>query len=130
MDRSDDRKPRLIINGDGETSRDFCFVENAVQANILAATANDAGKNQVYNVALGDRTTLNELYSSLASALDANGVSYTKSAIYREFRAGDVRHSQADISKAQELLGYQPEFRIQQGIDKAMPWYIKFLTKK
>jgi UDP-N-acetylglucosamine 4-epimerase len=119
----------LFINGDGETSRDFCFVENAVQANILAATANEQGKNQVYNVALGDRTTLNELFSSLASALGANNVSYTKTAIYREFRSGDVRHSQADISKAKELLGYQPEFRIEQGINKAMPWYVKFLTK-
>lgn len=119
----------LFINGDGETSRDFCFVENAVQANILAAVADEAGKNQVYNVALGDRTTLNELFSSLASALGNNGVSYTKKAIYRDFRAGDVRHSQADISKAKSLLGYQPEYRIQQGIDKAMPWYINFLTK-
>jgi UDP-N-acetylglucosamine 4-epimerase len=100
-----------------------------VQANILAATAGDAGKNQVYNVALGDRTTLNELFSSLASALNSNDVKYTKDSIYREFRAGDVRHSQADISKAKEILGYEPEFRIQQGIDKAMPWYIKFLTK-
>ena len=118
----------LFINGDGETSRDFCFVENAVQANILAATANDEGKNQVYNVALGDRTSLNELFSSLVTSLGANEVSYEKSAIYQEFRAGDVRHSQADISKAKDLLGYQPEFRIQQGIDKAMPWYINFLT--
>ena len=118
----------LFINGDGETSRDFCFVENAVQANILAATANDEGKNQVYNVALGDRTSLNELFGSLVTSLGANEVSYEKSAIYQEFRAGDVRHSQADISKAKGLLGYQPEFRIQQGIDKAMPWYIKFLT--
>lgn len=118
----------LFINGDGETSRDFCFVENAVQANILAATATDEGKNQIYNVALGDRTTLNELFSSLVTALTTNGVSYAKSASYREFRAGDVRHSQADISKAKNLLGYQPEFRIQQGIDKAMPWYIKFLN--
>jgi UDP-N-acetylglucosamine 4-epimerase len=118
----------LFINGDGETSRDFCFVENAVQANILAATATDEGKNQVFNVALGDRTTLNELFSSLAEALSSNNVSYTKKAIYREFRAGDVRHSQADISKAKELIGFQPEYRIQQGIDKAMPWYIKFLT--
>ena len=86
------------------------------------------GKNQVYNVALGDRTSLNELFSSLSTALGANDIDYKKSAIYREFRAGDVRHSQADISKAKELLGYQPEFRIQQGIDKAMPWYVKFLT--
>ena len=119
----------LFINGDGETSRDFCFVENAVQANILAATADDAGKNHVYNVALGDRTTLNELFSSLAQALNKNGINYVKDSIYRDFRTGDVRHSQADISKAKKLLGYQPEYRIQQGIDKAMPWYIKLLTK-
>ena len=66
--------------------------------------------------------------SSLVTSLGANEVSYVKVAIYQEFRAGDVRHSQADISKAKGLLGYQPEFRIQQGIDKAMPWYIKFLT--
>jgi UDP-N-acetylglucosamine 4-epimerase len=119
----------LYINGDGETSRDFCFVENAVQANILAATAEDAGKNQVYNVALGDRTSLNTLFDSLKVALKANGVNYDKSAIYQDFRAGDVLHSQADISKAKNLLGFEPEFKIQQGIDKAMPWYINFMTK-
>jgi len=119
----------LFINGDGETSRDFCFVENAVQANILAATADDAGKNQVYNVALGDRTSLNTLFDSLKNALKANGVNYDKTSIYRDFRAGDVMHSQADISKAKSLLGFEPEFKIQQGIDKAMPWYIEFLTK-
>jgi len=119
----------LFINGDGETSRDFCFVENAVQANILAATADEAGKNQVYNVALGDRTSLNTLFDSLKVALKANGVNYGKSSIYRDFRAGDVLHSQADISKARNLLGFEPEFKIQQGIDKAMPWYINFMTK-
>jgi UDP-N-acetylglucosamine 4-epimerase len=119
----------LYINGDGETSRDFCFVENAVQANILAATADDAGKNQVYNVALGDRTSLNTLFDSLKVALKANGVNYDKSAIYQNFRAGDVLHSQADISKAKNLLGFEPEFKIQQGIDKAMPWYINFMIK-
>jgi UDP-N-acetylglucosamine 4-epimerase len=119
----------LYINGDGATSRDFCFVENAVQANILAATADDAGKNQVYNVALGDRTSLNTLFDSLKIALKANSVNYDKSAIYQVFRAGDVLHSQADISKAKNLLGFEPEFKIQQGIDKAMPWYINFLTK-
>ena len=117
----------VYVNGDGETSRDFCFIENAVQANILAAVANEEGKNQVYNVALGDRTTLNILFDSLQSALLSNGVSYTKSPIYRNFRAGDVRHSQADISKATNLLGYKPEYRIQAGIAKAMQWYVKQL---
>lgn len=119
----------VFVNGDGETSRDFCFIENAVQANILAATAPDSGKNQVYNVALGDRTSLNTLFDSLKVALQNNGVEYQKSPVYRDFRAGDVLHSQADISKAKSMIGFQPEFKIQQGIDKAMPWYIDFLSK-
>jgi len=119
----------VFVNGDGETSRDFCFVENAVQANILAATAPDSSKNEVLNVALGDRTTLNTLFNSLKLALQTNGVNYQKTPVYRDFRAGDVRHSQADISKAKSLIGFQPEFKIQQGIDKAMPWYINFLSK-
>ncbi|NRA56485.1 MAG: Vi polysaccharide biosynthesis UDP-N-acetylglucosaminuronic acid C-4 epimerase TviC [Gammaproteobacteria bacterium] len=118
----------LFINGDGETSRDFCFIENTVQANILAAMAPEQGLNQVYNVAVGDRTTLNELYGSIKAALAVNGVNYTKQPVYQDFRAGDVRHSQADISKISELLGYRPDYQIQQGIDKAMPWYIKFLS--
>lgn len=112
------------INGDGETSRDFCFIENAVQANILASLANDEAKNEVYNVAVGDRTSLNTLYSSIRDSLSDNNVVFNKEPNYCDFRAGDVRHSQADISKAKELLGYQPEFRINDGIEKAMPWYI------
>lgn len=117
----------VFINGDGETSRDFCFIENAVQANILAATSNDEAKNNVYNVAVGDRTTLNILFDSLKNALNTNDISYTKSPVYREFRAGDVRHSQADIGKASRLLGYDPEYRIQSGIEKAMTWYVSNL---
>lgn len=113
----------VYINGDGETSRDFCFVENAVQANLLAATASDEARSQVYNVAVGDRTSLNELFVALRNALANNGVNYEKSPSYREFRAGDVRHSQADINKAVRLLGYAPEFKIVQGVGKAMPWY-------
>lgn len=118
---------QVFINGDGETSRDFCFIENAVQANILAATAEQEAKNQVYNVALGDRTSLNYLFDSLKQALQDNNVSYQKSPTYRDFRAGDVLHSQADISKAKSLLGFEPEFKIAQGIAKAMPWYIGFI---
>ncbi|MBA6296954.1 NAD-dependent epimerase/dehydratase family protein [Colwellia sp. MB02u-9] len=120
----------LFINGDGETSRDFCFVENAVQANILAAVADDAGKDHVYNVALCDRTSLNSLFNSLKLALNANDISYDKHAIYRDFRTGDVMHSQADISKAKTKLGFEPKYQIQEGIDKAMPWYINFLGNK
>ncbi|MDC5822046.1 NAD-dependent epimerase/dehydratase family protein [Vibrio europaeus] len=119
----------LFINGDGETSRDFCFVENAIQANLLAAVAQDTAKNEVYNVAVGDRTTLNKLFSSLQTALAENESIYGKEPKYRDFRAGDVRHSLADISKAQQLLGYVPEYRILDGISKAMPWYVDFLVK-
>ena len=115
----------IFINGDGETSRDFCFIENAVQANLLAATAGQSAKNEVYNVAVGDRTTLNDLFNALQSALAENGKPYAKPPVYREFRAGDVRHSQADVSKAQSNLGYEPEYRIKAGIAKAMPWYIE-----
>ena len=113
----------VYVNGDGETSRDFCFIENAVQANLLAATAPEAVRGEVYNVAFGDRTTLNILFESLARALTILGRPYEKQPVYREFRAGDVRHSQASIEKAKESLGYAPEFPIQEGITKAMPWY-------
>jgi UDP-N-acetylglucosamine 4-epimerase len=116
----------VFINGDGETSRDFCFIENTVQMNILAATASVEAKANVFNVAVGDRTTLNTLYQSIQNALNDNGIENSSKPIYRDFRAGDVRHSQADISKAQNLLGYIPELKIQQGIEKAMPWYIQF----
>ena len=119
----------VFINGDGETSRDFCFVENAVQANILAATSNDEAKANVYNVALGDRTTLIELFESLKSSLAKQDVVYKKHPVFRSFRAGDVRHSQADITKANMLLGYEPEYRIQKGIDRAMSWYVSIFTK-
>lgn len=114
----------LYINGDGETSRDFCFIENTIQMNILAATAPDEAKNEVYNVAVGDRTSLNELYGAIKSALVQNGIVVSKSPIYRDFRAGDVRHSQADLTKAKTRLGYEPEFRIIDGLSKAMPWYV------
>jgi UDP-N-acetylglucosamine 4-epimerase len=117
----------VSINGDGETSRDFCFIENVVEMNLLAATAKDDAKDNVYNVALGDRTTLNELYHAIQAALNELGLNHSTEPIYCDFRAGDVRHSQADISKAKNALGYSPKFRISEGIDKAMPWYVKFL---
>lgn len=117
----------VYINGDGDTSRDFNFIENAIQANVLAATANDEAKNEVYNVAVGGRTTLNTLFVALKENLGANGISYTQNAVYRDFREGDVRHSQADTAKIQNKLGYDPQFDILQGIVKAMPWYVEFL---
>jgi UDP-N-acetylglucosamine/UDP-N-acetylgalactosamine 4-epimerase len=118
----------VFINGDGQTSRDFCFIENTVQANILAAVAVDEqARNQVYNVAVSGRTDLNQLFDLIKLNLGANGVVYDKSPVYRDFRAGDVRHSQADIGKITRILGYQPDFDIGQGIAKAMPWYVNFL---
>ena len=120
----------VFINGDGETSRDFCFIENAVQANLLAASSDDGAKDEIYNVAVGDRTTLNNLYNALQNALASCGKPSTKEPIYREFRDGDVRHSQADISKAADKLGFTPEYKIIDGIAKAMPWYVRFEEKK
>ncbi|WP_417699403.1 NAD-dependent epimerase/dehydratase family protein [Pseudoalteromonas lipolytica] len=119
----------VYINGDGETSRDFCFIENTVQMNILAATAPDEAKDQVYNVAVGDRTTLNDLYKSIQYALKEYDINVTQEPVYREFRAGDVRHSQADISKGNSSLGYQPKFRILDGVLKSMSWYINYLSR-
>ena len=121
------RKEEVLVNGDGETSRDFCFVDNAVQANILAAVAHGEGVNQVYNVAVNARTSLNELHRYLVQALANHGVAVDKQPVYRDFRSGDVRHSQADITKATNLLGYQPLFDVLQGIEVAMPWYTQFL---
>lgn len=119
---------QVFVNGDGTTSRDFCFIDNTVQANLLAATTLDpAARNQVYNVAVGDRTDLNQLFAAIQSALAANGTQYEQAAVYRDFRAGDVRHSLADIGKAQRLLGYAPAVDIQTGIGLAMPWYIRFI---
>ena len=118
----------VYINGDGSTSRDFNYIANAVQANLLAAiTDNTAALNQIYNVAVGGRTDLNQLFNMLTETLAKNAVNYTQAAVYRDFRAGDVRHSQADISKIQTLLGYQPQFNIAQGIEQAMPWYVQHL---
>lgn len=113
----------VFINGDGETSRDFCFVANAVQANLLAALSEDEAKDQVYNVAVGDRTTLNDLFAALLYSLQILGVAPATQPHYRDFRAGDVRHSQADISKAERLLGYAATHRFNEGIAQAVPWY-------
>jgi UDP-N-acetylglucosamine/UDP-N-acetylgalactosamine 4-epimerase len=123
MIRGDD----IFINGDGLTSRDFCYVENAIQANLLAATASPDARNQVYNVAVSGRTDLRQLFATLKGDLEKNGIVYRKDPVYRAFREGDVRHSQADIQKAQRLLGYAPQYDLPAGIAEAMPWYIAFL---
>ena len=117
----------IYINGDGETSRDFCYITNVVQANLLAAmTQNTEAVNQVYNVAVGGRTTLNELYAQLKQNL-LNSYPHLKVSqpVYRDFRAGDVRHSLANIDKARGRLGYEPTQSMREGVMLAMPWYIK-----
>jgi UDP-N-acetylglucosamine 4-epimerase len=122
----------VYINGDGETSRDFCYIANVVQANLLAAyEQNTQAASQVYNIAVGERTTLNQLYEQLnfnllAGYPNLQGVQ----PVYRDFRAGDVRHSLADISKATTLLGYQPTHRIGEGLKVAMDWYVRRMSKE
>lgn len=124
------RNKPLHINGDGETSRDFCFVANVVQANLLAAlTQNPDSINQVYNVALNERTSLNQLYDMMRSLLLKDFPHLTKyQPLYGAFREGDVRHSQADISKARNLLGFEPSHPIHEGLKHAMDWYIAHLS--
>ncbi len=115
----------VYINGDGETSRDFCYIANAVQANLLAATCEEpAAVNHVYNVAVGERTSLNQLFEHLRDSLAARYPRLQECRpVYREFRAGDVRHSLADIGKARRLLGYEPTHRIDAGLAEAIDWY-------
>ena len=120
----------VFINGDGETSRDFCYIENTVQMNLLAATTqNEAATNQVYNTALNAQTSLNQLYQMIEERLieRVNGLQ-KKEPSYRDFRAGDVRHSRAEISKAVNLLCYHPSHKIAEGLDEAMDWYVNTLS--
>ena len=115
----------VVINGDGFTSRDFCHVENVVQANLLAATTtNDQATNQIYNVAVGEQTSLNELYKILHDCLVANSNIPEPKLKFGSIRIGDVRHSLADISKAKALLGYRPSVKIREGVSLTIPWYL------
>ena len=116
----------IFINGDGSSSRDFCFIDNVVQVNILAAIVkNDESINQIYNVAVGEKTSLNDLHQILEGLLiNRLDVLIIKEPIYREFRSGDVMHSLADISKAKTLLGYQPNYTLKQGLEKLMDWHL------
>lgn len=120
----------VYINGDGETSRDFCYIDNVIQANLLAATSQHfEAANQVYNVAVGDRTTLNQLYEAIRANLAPRFPHLADARpVYRDFRAGDVRHSLADIAKAQTRLGYVPTHRIGEGLAEAMDWYVADLA--
>ncbi|MGZ9709900.1 SDR family oxidoreductase [Glaciimonas sp. GNP009] len=119
----------LYINGDGETSRDFCFIENVIQANLLAATADKDAANQVYNVALNDRTSLNQLHEMMRLLLlEKFPHLHEHRPQYVGFRAGDIRNSQADITKARTLLGFEPTHRIGEGLKQAMAWYVRNLA--
>ena len=121
---------QVMINGDGETSRDFCFVDNAVQANLLAATTDDpAAVNQVYNVAVDDRTSLNRLFEILRDSLaECRPEVRSLRPTYGDFRPGDVRHSQADITKARRLLHYAPSHRLEEGVRASMAWYVSHFS--
>lgn len=116
-----------FINGDGETSRDFCYIDNVVQMNILCGlTDNSDALNQVYNVACGDQTTLNQLFTYIKNQINPDSKLVPQ---YRDFRAGDIRHSLADISKAEKLVKYNPQFNILQGLQHASEWYTNFFAK-
>jgi UDP-N-acetylglucosamine/UDP-N-acetylgalactosamine 4-epimerase len=123
------RGEQCIVNGDGETSRDFCYIDNVIQANILAATVDGAAQGDaVYNVAFGGRTTLNQLHQAIVDALHGLGIDVKHpTPEYRDFRPGDVRHSQADISLAGDRLGYRPEWSAAVGLKQAIAWYVNDL---
>jgi len=121
---------QVYINGKGDTSRDFCFVDNAVEANILAALAdNPNASGQVYNVALNDQTSLVKLYTSIRQAIEDRlpGIAINEP-LFRDYRAGDVLHSRANIAKARDLLGYDPEYKVKKGLEISMDWYIQDLN--
>ena len=124
------RGETIYINGTGETSRDFCYVRNAVQANLLAATVADPeAVNQVYNVAVNARTNLLELFALLRDGLSVRRPDLKDvQPVHRDFRAGDVLHSQADVGKAARLLGYEATHTIAAGLREAMKWYEESCT--
>jgi UDP-N-acetylglucosamine 4-epimerase len=115
----------VVINGDGSNSRDFCYVDNVIQANLLAAMAPQASRNHVYNIGVGGNTSLNELYQMLKRILEKYQVHFSKPAVHGQGRPGDVPHSQADIGKAKRYLAYAPAYQIEQGLALAVPWYIE-----
>ena len=120
----------VTIYGDGETSRDFCYVANAVQANLRAALAPDGAQNEVYNVAVGQRTSLLQLFELLREGLGRHQRHYRRDPVFADFRRGDVRHSEADIAKGRALLGYEPTHAIGEGIGDALPWYLENLGRR
>jgi len=125
------RGEQVVINGDGEGTRDFCYIENVVQANLLAATASEQSSSEVFNIALGHRTSLTQLLSTLNTLLIELGHEGAASApIHAQPRAGDVRHSQADISKAVTALGYEPRYDLRKGLQQALPWFIRTFARE
>lgn len=124
------RNEVVHIFGDGESTRDFCYVDNVVRANLLAATIDDAAAvNQVYNIGMGCRTTLNELFETIRSLMEERFIHVRElKPVYRELRRGDIAHSQADISKAQRLLGYFPNWRLNPGLARTIDWYASRLA--
>jgi UDP-N-acetylglucosamine 4-epimerase len=121
---------QVVINGDGSTSRDFCYIANAVQANLLAAMNPAGQKSEIYNVAVSDATTLNQLFGYLKAILNANGITVSRDPAYAAFRNGDVRHSEADVGKAVRELGYFPKYRIYDGLEATVPWYVERIGKE
>ncbi len=119
----------VVINGDGETSRDFCFIENVIQANILAAMTANVMDGEIINIAAGGRTSLNELYDLLVASLAPHGITPKRRPRYSDFREGDVRHSLASIDKAKQVLGYVPAYDVRSGLRSAAGWYIASLSK-
>jgi UDP-N-acetylglucosamine/UDP-N-acetyl-alpha-D-glucosaminouronate 4-epimerase len=120
------QKQPAYINGDGETSRDFCYVENAIQANLLAAKTTEVGAiGQVFNVAVGEQTTLLQLFCMIRSEVEVKvPEAMNREPEYRDFRAADIRHSLADVSKANKLLGYEPTYSVRQGLKSAATYYL------
>jgi UDP-N-acetylglucosamine 4-epimerase len=116
----------LFINGDGETSRDFTYIDNVVQANILAGTTNNPkAYGEAFNTAIGGRETLNNLYSSIVKGIKENLPNLEiKDPIYRDFRVGDIRHSNASVEKMKKLLGYEPTHTLETGLSESIAWYI------
>lgn len=112
------------IFGDGETSRDFCYIDNVIQANLRAALINFDGRHRVYNTAIGERSTLNELYRVIREGLDSRGQKFDRSPAYLDYRAGDVRHSQADVTKIAKEIGYVPQINMAEGIEQTLDWYV------
>lgn len=116
------KKEDIFINGKGDTSRDFCYIKNVIEMNLLAATSG-LKTSEVFNVAVNNQTSLNELYASLKDNLESLGFEGIKEPQYRDYRAGDVMHSLADVSKAKNLLGYAAKYSINDGLNETMPWY-------